>query len=80
MTQTKIMLPTFIIHYHLSNKSPFLNLSDLEENELQLVLADLDKTRKENEKFNRVYGGRYMDLRKKTENKLRNKFVQESMP
>ena len=70
------MYPEFVTHYHLSDKKPFLNLSDLEGEELQQVVDDLERKREESSEFNRVYGGRYMELRKKTEEKLRTLFIE----
>ena len=70
------MYPTFATHYHLSDKAPFLNLSDLNEEQLAKVVEDLAKRRAESGDFNRVYGKRYMQLRRKTEERLRNLFIE----
>ena len=35
------MYPDFITHYHLSDKKPFLNLSDLKGDELAKVLEEV---------------------------------------
>lgn len=70
------MFPDFVTHYHLADKAPFLNLSDLEGVELQSEIDNLEKRRQEDSRFNRVYGGRYMALRKKTEEKLRRLFIE----
>ncbi|MEM1242744.1 MAG: hypothetical protein AAGI45_23180 [Cyanobacteria bacterium P01_H01_bin.26] len=69
------MYPKFVTHYHLSDKKPFLNLSDLGGKELTKVIKELESRQKECDDFNRVYGGRYMELRKKTEDKLRKLFI-----
>jgi hypothetical protein len=69
------MVPKLITHYYLSDRKPFLNLSDLEDVELDKVLHDLEvKNAKNNSK--RVYGKRYMELRKKTEVRLRKLFIE----
>lgn len=70
------MHPDFITHYHLADRKPFLNLSDLEGEELDKVIETLASKRRQDGNFNRVYGRRYMELRKKTEDKLRQLFIE----
>lgn len=69
------MIPNYATHYFLKDKEPFLNLSDLPEDKLKTVVQDFDKRRAKNNRFNRVYGGRYMELRRKTEEKLKELFI-----
>jgi hypothetical protein len=35
----------YITHYHLTQKQPFLNLSDLSPDELSIVMRDLEDRR-----------------------------------
>jgi hypothetical protein len=67
-------IPDYVTHYHLADKTPFLNLSDLTEKEVPGVMRDLARRRKESG-LQRVFGGRYMQLRRLTEVKLRQLFV-----
>ncbi len=69
------VVPDYATHYFLKDKEPFLNLSDLPEDKLKSVVNELDSCRTKGNGFNRVYGGRYMELRRKTEQKLRNLFI-----
>src|SRR5260370_41558341 len=55
-------VPDHVTHYHLADKAPFLNLSDLTEGELSGVMGDLHRRRKERG-VKRVFGARYMELR-----------------
>lgn len=66
----------FVTHYHLSDKAPFLNLCDLKGKELEKVVNELEDKRIQNSNFNRVYGGKYLELRRKTENKLLKLFIE----
>ncbi len=69
------VVPKIATHYHLKDKAPFLSLSDLTEDELKSIIQELDSRRTQNNQFNRVYGGRYMELRVKTEQRLRELFI-----
>jgi hypothetical protein len=62
-------IPDFVTHYHLPGTRPFLNLSDLTVEELPAVLLALDKRREAGE-HQRVFGSRYMDLRRRAEARL----------
>jgi hypothetical protein len=64
-----------VTHHHLADKQPFLNLSDLSEAELDGVMSDLE-SRRAQPGFHRVFGRRYMQLRRRTEQKLRGLFVE----
>ena len=67
-------VPGFVTHYYLGDREPFLNLSDLAEPDLVDVLADLRSLRTSG--LRRVFGGRYMQLRRLTETRLRERFVE----
>lgn len=67
-------LPVEITHYHSRSDRPFQNLSDLEPDKLTEVLDRLKQRKAGNPDFKRVFGGRYMDFRRRTEDKLRDLF------
>ena len=67
-------VPDFVTHYHVADRRPFLNLSDLGAPEIEQVLADLQQRRSTGHQ--RVFGRRYMELRRMTEHKLRTLFVE----
>jgi hypothetical protein len=67
-------LPGFVTHYYLAGRWPFLSLSDLDDAELASVLADL-RVLWQHGKQHRPFGPRYMDLRRRTEARLRELFV-----
>jgi hypothetical protein len=67
-------LPEVVTHYHLAGRRPFLSLSELGDAELAAVLADLRGLRRAG-KQHRPFGPRYMDLRRRTEARLRELFV-----
>lgn len=70
-----ITMPAFATHYHLADKPPFLNLSDLTKTELAVVMRDLDD-RRVNSGLKRVFGRRYMELRALTEARLHELFLE----
>ena len=61
-------------HYYLAGRRPFLSLSELGHAELTAVLAELGALRRAG-KQHRPFGPRYMDLRRRTEARLRELFV-----
>ena len=67
------LVPTFATHYYRADREPFLNLSDLSEAEAARVIAGLDARRRDGHQ--RVFGRRYMELRRLTEARLRELFV-----
>lgn len=67
-------LPGFVTHYYLPGRRPFLSLSELGDTELAAVLADLGALRRAG-KQHRPFGPRYMDLRRRTEARLRELFT-----
>jgi hypothetical protein len=70
-----VEFPAFVTHYHLPDKAPFLNLSELREPELSEVLEDLEGRRRSSQ-LQRIFGRRYMELRRLTEARLHELFVQ----
>ena len=69
------MAPTFVTHYYMPGQLPFQNLSDLPEDELAIVLNDLNQN-KEKTGLQRIFGPRYMDIRRRTEEKLLRLFIE----
>jgi hypothetical protein len=65
-------VPPFITHYHLPDRAPFLNLSDLAAADLAVVLDGLATASGSARRF----GPRYMSLRRATEAKLRQLFIE----
>jgi hypothetical protein len=68
-------IPNFATHYHLADKAPFLNLSLLTDDELDAVMGDLER-RRAGGGLRRVFGPRYMQLRRLTEARLHELFRQ----
>jgi hypothetical protein len=69
------LIPDYATHYHLGNKTPFLNLCDVAEVELPAIIADLAQRRVE-AGLKRVFGPKYMALRRMTESRLRELFIE----
>jgi hypothetical protein len=67
------MIPSEVVHYHRPGR-PFANLSDLDEGMLLRVLESLAAERTRGE-HRRVFGRRYMELRRRTEARLRDLFL-----
>jgi hypothetical protein len=67
-------VPRFATHYHLPDRAPFLNLSELGEDELASVLAGLESVASTRRSARR-FGPRYMALRRATEHVLRDRFI-----
>jgi hypothetical protein len=74
-SQTRSLIPDFVSHYYLPGTRPFLNLSELSAEERPGVLLALDKRRVAGE-HKRVFGSRYMDLRRRAEARLLELFEQ----
>jgi hypothetical protein len=68
-------IPDFITHYHLPDRQPFLNLSDLDDDELRSALSSLQAA-SERGASQRRFGSRYMQLRRATEELLRSRFIE----
>ncbi len=67
-------IPGFVTHYHLSDRDPFLNLSDLDESDLEDVRQGLQELRRERG-HKRPFGRQYIKMRRLTEERLRELFV-----
>jgi hypothetical protein len=67
-------IPDFITHYHLPDRDPFLNLSDLADESVEEILAGLAAAA-EIGSSERRFGPRYMKLRRRTEELLRARFI-----
>lgn len=67
-------VPEFATHYHLADRPPFLNLSDLDDAQLVTVLHDLGLTAGA-ARSERRFGPRYMQLRRETERLMRERFI-----
>ncbi|UXN58759.1 hypothetical protein [Phyllobacterium zundukense] len=67
--------PDFATHYYRASARPFLNLSDIPNHELPTVLASLNRQGDDVPRSKRVFGRRYMELRRLTEHKMRQLFV-----
>ena len=68
-------IPDYVTHYYMASRAPFLNLSDLSEGALDPVMKHLAFERQSGQS-SRVFGRRYMELRRLTEQKLRRLFVE----
>jgi len=68
------LVPTQVRHYHRASKRPFANLSDLDDDELGSVIPALVAERRSGE-HRRAFGRRYMELRRRTEAKMRDLFI-----
>lgn len=67
-------LPDYVTHYHVNGRRPFLNVSDLTDPEWEVIRQDLEAERDAG-RSSRVFGRRYLELRRATEAKLRDRFV-----
>jgi hypothetical protein len=68
-------VPDFVTHYYFGGRPPFQSLSDLAEKELAHTIRELDSARRAGA-HNRVFGRRYMELRRLTEERLHQLFVE----
>ncbi len=66
--------PDVVTHYYRAARPPFLNLSDLDGDHLREVVLTLERERVAGLSA-RVFGPRYMELRRRTEDKLRSLFA-----
>jgi hypothetical protein len=64
----------YIRHYYLHDKKPFLNLSDLQEDEMDYIVKKLNH-RKESGDMHRGYPDWYFPQRKEAEFNLREAFI-----
>ncbi|MEM9092580.1 MAG: hypothetical protein AAGC93_28095 [Cyanobacteria bacterium P01_F01_bin.53] len=68
-------IPSFITHYHLADRQPFLTLSNLPNGRDNPIFKALRDRHKNNADYQRRYGNRYIDTRQKVENELRRLFI-----
>ncbi|MEI6423352.1 MAG: hypothetical protein WCP55_14110 [Lentisphaerota bacterium] len=68
------MKPDFVTHYHLSNRQPFLSLSDLDCDIEHHVFIEMLNKHKEDVNYRRRYGKNYLKVRRDCESKLRTLF------
>ena len=67
-------IPTHATHYFDAARGPFRNLSDLDEDTLDGVLLELRRECERSAAYRRIYGSRYMELRRATEDRMRRDF------
>ena len=67
-------VPDYVTHYYVAGRPPFLNVSDLADIEWEAIRQELDADRLTG-RSSRVFGRRYLELRRATEAKLRELFV-----
>jgi hypothetical protein len=66
-------IPDFVTHYHLGDRRPFLNLSDLDDESLEPVRRELQELRRLRTHL-RPFGRQDMELRRLTEGRLHELF------
>ena len=69
------VLPNCVTNYYVPHRRPFLNLSDLSDAGWEAARATLESERAGG-KTSRMFGRRYLELRRATEQKLRSLFVE----
>jgi hypothetical protein len=69
-----VELPAFVTHYYLPGREPFQNLSDLEGEQLDGVVAELVELRRRGV-HHRRFGAKYLAWRRLTEQRLRELFI-----
>ncbi len=67
-------LPDYVTHYFVAGRPPFLNVSELTDAAWEVTRPVLESERTEGSSF-RVFGRRYLELRRATEAKLRDLFI-----
>lgn len=67
-------IPNCIVHYHLPDKKPFLNLSDLSAEEMKPIVADLEQ-RRLNGEIKRGFPDWYFPQRKEAEQNLLKAYI-----
>lgn len=66
-------IPTIVTHYYLAQRRPFLNLSDVPDDQLPSVIADLQELSRSGQQT-RTFGRVYVEWRRVTERALREGF------
>lgn len=72
----ELEVPTFITHYHYPDKAPFLNLSDLPEEERNAIVKELNQRAQRGES-QRTFPDWYFVQRREAEKKLRELYIQK---
>lgn len=67
--------PDFVTHYHLADREPFLNLSDLDDMAADEVMAELTLLRKGGVQH-RLFGRKYLTMRRQVEERLLELFIE----
>jgi hypothetical protein len=67
-------VPDFATHYYRASRAPFLNLSDLAEDQVMTVMAELTRERRAGLQH-RPFGRTYIEMRRATEDRLRRHFT-----
>ena len=68
-------IPTFITHYHLADRQPFLTLSALRAGKDDAIFENLKDRHKSDPSYRRRYGASYLNTRRSIEDKLRQLFM-----
>lgn len=69
-------IPNHITHYYLPDKKPFLNLSDLSDEEMKPIIANMEQ-RRLNGKIKRVFPEWYFSQRKEAEKNLLKAYIEK---
>lgn len=69
------MIPDYLVHYYLPHKKPFLNLSDLSENDRDSVAGELNK-RAEEGQMRRAFPDWYFVQRKEAEENMLKAYIE----
>ncbi len=67
-------VPDFATHYYRASRAPFLNLSDLPDEQAVAVMAELTRERREGAQ-QRPFGRTYLEMRRTAEDRLRQRFT-----
>jgi hypothetical protein len=67
-------IPDFVTHYHLADRTPFLNLSDLDDAIAEEVMSELSLSRRHGLNH-RVFGKKYLAMRRAVEARLLDLFI-----
>jgi hypothetical protein len=68
------MVPDFATHYYRASRAPFLNLSDLTDEQATAVMAELTRERRDGVQ-QRPFGRTYLEMRRVVEDRLRRQFT-----
>lgn len=68
------IVPDFATHYYRASRAPFLNLSDLPDQQAMAVMAGLIRERREGVQ-QRPFGRTYIEMRRIAEDRLRRQFT-----